>query len=65
MVPSHSDMCRIITRIAGKLQELNLLQHRDEICSSVNATKVERNDSDGARFNPKHLVRANQQPSPE
>ena len=28
-------------------------QHRDEICSSVMVAKVEKNQSDGTRLNPK------------
>ena len=31
-----------------------MLQHNDEICVSVNATKVERNSYVGAWLNPKH-----------
>jgi len=32
-----------------------MLQRNDEICVSVNATKVERNVWDGARLNPKRF----------
>ena len=31
-----------------------MLQHNDEICVSVNATKVKRNSYVGAWLNPKH-----------
>jgi hypothetical protein len=38
-----------------------MLQHNDEICVSVNATKVKRNQYDGAWLNPKHYIMSNQQ----
>ena len=44
---------------------LMILKHDDEICVSVNVTKVERNSSVDAWSNPKHQIMDNQQRSSE
>ncbi len=48
-----------------KILKLHIPQRRDETCSSVMVTKVERKYVDSAWLNPKRFLMDNQQPSSE